>query len=242
MASYPELAGKVVAITGAVGNVGLATVQRLRDEQMRLVLIDRSAERAHDSFAALGLTDQNALAVGADVTQKADAERAIAEIVAHFGRIDALVNVAGTWRPAKPAEALDVDGWDFMMNINARSVFLMSGAAAHQLIKQGGGGRIVTVSSRSGLRGEAGNIGYSASKSAALRVTETLAAELMPHGITVNAILPSTIDTPQNREGMPKADHSRWVAPDSLAATIAFLLSDGARDISGASIPVYGRA
>ena len=242
MASYPELSGKIVAVTGAVGNVGAATITRLRDEQMKVVLIDRNAERAHATFAELGLTDESALAVGADVTQKADAERAIAETVARFGRIDALVNTAGTWRPGKPAEALDIDGWDFMLNINARSVFLMSGAAAQQLIKQGGGGRIVAVSARAGLHGDAGNLGYSAAKSAALRVVEAMSAELLPHGITVNAILPSTIDTPQNRQGMPNADHSKWVTPESLASTIAFLLSDGARDISGASIPVYGRS
>lgn len=242
MSNYPELAGRVAAITGAVGNLGTALVRKLSGEKMRLALIDRNADRARESARQLGLSEADTFAVSADLTKKADVEAAMQQIVAHYGRIDALVNVAGGWKPGKAVHELDEDGWDFMLNLNARSVFLMSGAAARAMIGQGGGGRIVTVSSRSAVRGEPHNGGYSAAKSAALRLTETLSAELLDRGITVNAVLPSVIDTPQNRQGSPDADFSKWVSPESLADAIAFLLSDGARDISGASIPVYGKS
>jgi len=242
MSNHPELAGKVAIVTGAVGNLGTALVRNFSDEKMRLALIDRNAERARATATQLGLTEPDTFAVSADLSKKADVEAAIQQIVAHFGRIYALVNVAGGWKPGKPVSDVDEEGWDFMFNLNARTVFLMSGAVARAMIAQGDGGRIVTVSSRSAVRGEPHNGGYSAAKSAALRLTESLSAELLDRGITVNAVLPSTIDTPQNRQGMPDADFSRWVSPESLADAIAFLLSDGARDISGASIPVYGRA
>ncbi len=98
------------------------------------------------------------------------------------------------------------------------------------------------VASRSALKGEATMAAYAASKSAALRLTEAMSGELLDKGITVNAVLPSVIDTPQNRQGNPTADFSKWVPPESIADVIAFLLSDGARDISGASIPIYGRS
>jgi NAD(P)-dependent dehydrogenase (short-subunit alcohol dehydrogenase family) len=119
----------------------------------------------------------------------------------------------------------------------------MSGAAAKAMIEKGTRGRIVTVASRSGLKGDPGLAAYNASKSVALRLTESLAAEVADKGITVNAVLPSVIDTPQNRAGgASEEEAAKWVKPESIADVIAFLLSDAARDISGASIPIYGRA
>jgi NAD(P)-dependent dehydrogenase (short-subunit alcohol dehydrogenase family) len=105
-----------------------------------------------------------------------------------------------------------------------------------------GGGRIINVGSRAGVRGERNASLYSASKAAVMRLTESLAAESKEAGINVNCVLPGLIDTPPNRAAMPEADHARWVTPESIAAVILFLASDAARDISGASIPVYGRS
>jgi NAD(P)-dependent dehydrogenase (short-subunit alcohol dehydrogenase family) len=104
-----------------------------------------------------------------------------------------------------------------------------------------GAGKIVNVSSRDGLSGGAGNAAYSASKSAVLRLTESLASELKSSGINVNCIMPGTIDTPQNRKAMPNADFTKWVEPDAIAQVILFLLSDASQAINGASIPVYGK-
>ncbi len=246
MANYPELSGKVAVLSGAGGNLGTAVVQRLSAEGMRLALIDRSEDRMREAIAKFNLpAGTETLPLGADLTRKADVEALIAKARTHFGKIDAVVNIAGGWRPGKPVFDLDEENWNFMHDLNARSVFLMSGAAAKAMLEQGGSGRIVTIAARSGLHGDPGNSANSAAKSSAIRLTESLAAEMIAHGasgVTVNVILPSTIDTPQNRQGDSGADFSRWVAPDSLAATIAFLLSDGARDITGAAIPVYGRS
>jgi NAD(P)-dependent dehydrogenase (short-subunit alcohol dehydrogenase family) len=104
------------------------------------------------------------------------------------------------------------------------------------------GGRIVNIAARAGLKGDPGNAAYAASKSAVIRLTESMAAELLEHQITVNAVLPSVIDTPPNRKANPDTDYSRWVSPESLADVIAFLISNAARDISGAAIPVYGKS
>jgi len=128
-----------------------------------------------------------------------------------------------------------------MMDLNARTVFNMAHAVVPGMIKRGGG-RIINISSRGGLSGAAGIGVYAAAKAAVLRLSESMAAELREHRINVNCVLPSIIDTPQNRQAMPTADFSAWVKADSLAEVILFLASPGARDISGAAIPVYGRS
>lgn len=242
MANYPELIGKVVIVTGSVGNLGAAVVSRLHAEKMKIVLVDRSPERLKSALAQHGLSDADSLTATTDVTKKDDVAKLVTETVDKFGRIDALVNVAGGFKATGPVSELDEETWDFMLNLNGRSVFLMSGSVAKSMLDKGVKGRIVTVASRSGLQGEPNIAAYAASKSLALRLTEAMAGELLPHGITVNAVLPSVIDTPQNRQGQPNADYTKWVAPESIADVIAFLLSDASRDISGVAIPIYGRA
>jgi NAD(P)-dependent dehydrogenase (short-subunit alcohol dehydrogenase family) len=239
MANYPELKGKVALVTGAVGNLGTAVVQRLAAEGVRLAVVDRAQDKLD---ALVGSLNVDALTAVADITKKAEVEALIAAVVAKFGQLDALINIAGGFRMAE-FTALDEGTWDFMMNLNARSVFLMSGAVAKAMLDKGTHGRIVTVASRSGLKGEGGLSAYAASKAVAIRLTESLSAEVLEKGITVNAVLPSVIDTPQNRAGgASEEEAAKWVKPESIADVIAFLLSDAARDISGASIPIYGRA
>ena len=105
-----------------------------------------------------------------------------------------------------------------------------------------GSGKIINVAARPGIEGQAGMAAYSAAKSAVIRLTESMAAELKDHGVNVNCIIPGTIDTPPNREAMPKADYTTWVTPESLADVIQFLASAAARDVHGAAVPVYGRS
>lgn len=239
MANYPELKGKVALVTGAVGNLGSATVQRLTAEGMKLVVVDRAQDKLDALAGSLGT---ESMTVVVDITKKEDVEKLIANVIGVFGQLDALINIAGGFRMAE-FTALDEGTWDFMMNLNARSVFLMSGASAKAMIDKGTRGRIVTIASRSGLKGDGGLSAYAASKAVAIRLTESLSAEVLDKGITVNAVLPSVIDTPQNRAGgASEAEIAKWVKPESIADVIAFLLSDSARDISGASIPIYGRA
>ena len=164
----------------------------------------------------------------------------VATVYNRFGRLDVLVNTAGGYRAGQPLHATPNDTWDMMMNLNARTVFLMSRAVAPHMIDRGTG-KIINVAARAALQGTANAGPYVASKMAVIRLTESLAAELADHGINVNCILPGTLDTPANRADRPDADFARWVQPESMANVILFLASDLAKDIQGAAVPVYGR-
>jgi NAD(P)-dependent dehydrogenase (short-subunit alcohol dehydrogenase family) len=239
---YPELNGKVAVISGAAGNLGTAVARRLHAEGVRLVLIDRDETALQKLVSALSLDTTSALVGVVDLTQKPDVDAFVEKAAAAFGQIDILVNIAGGFTFSGPVHEMKAEDLDSMFAINAKTAFLLSAAVARTMVAHGTPGRIISISSRAGLSGSAGIAAYSVGKAAVLRLTESQAAELRDHGITVNAVLPSTIDTPQNRKAMPDADPGTWVTPDSLADVIAFLASHGARDISGAAIPVYGRA
>jgi NAD(P)-dependent dehydrogenase (short-subunit alcohol dehydrogenase family) len=242
MTTYPELNGKVVVISGAGGNVGLAVIGRLHTEGVRMALLDRDEAAIRDRLKKHGIDDAQVLIGVVDLLQKAAVDAFVAQVGAHYGRIDAVLNVAGGYKPQPPIHEMDEATWDFLMDLNAKTTFLLSSAVARTMVAGERGGRIVNIAARSALKGDPGNAVHSASKAAVLRLTESMAAELMDQRITVNAVLPSVIDTPPNRAANPDADHSRWVSPESLADVIAFLLSDAARDISGAAIPVYGKS
>jgi NAD(P)-dependent dehydrogenase (short-subunit alcohol dehydrogenase family) len=152
-----------------------------------------------------------------------------------------LLNIAGGFTMGPPVHETSVETWDFMLNLNARTVFLMSRAVVPHMLAQGGG-KIVNVSARAGLAGKANMAPYIVAKSAVIRLTESMADELKHDNINVNCILPGTIDTPRNREEMPDADFSKWVAPEALADTMPFLASDAARAVTGAVLPVTGRS
>ena len=154
--------------------------------------------------------------------------------------MDALVNTVGAFRGGKPVHEADVADWDLLFNANVRTTLMCCRAVIPQMLKQKRG-KIINVSSREGLEAHAGLAAYAASKSAVLRLTEALAAELKASDINANCILPSVIDTPENRAAMPKADFSQWVAPEAIADVILFLTSDAARAIHGAAVPVYGK-
>jgi len=230
----------VVIVTGASGNLGLAVSQAFHQAGARLVLVDKSAER----LARLDrgpLSNGHHLAQGIDVNDPASVREMGEEVVRRLGRIDVLVNTVGGYQAGTPVHETPLDVWDRMMSLNARTAFIVSQAVVPQMLRQGSG-KIINIAARPGLVGAANAAAYSASKSAVIRVTESLAAELRESGINVNCIVPGTLDTPQNREAMPNAEIRRWVAPESLADVILFLASAAARDIHGASIPVYGRS
>jgi NAD(P)-dependent dehydrogenase (short-subunit alcohol dehydrogenase family) len=174
------------------------------------------------------------------VAERASAQSAMQAVVARLGRLDVLVNVAGGFRAA-PLQESGPELWDRMYGVNLKTAVCASHAALPHLLARGQGS-IVNVSAAAALeRARAGIGAYTASKTGVLRFTESLAEELKGRGITVNAVLPGTIDTPQNRADMPDADVSKWVAPESIAEVIVFLASDSARAITGAGIPVRGR-
>jgi NAD(P)-dependent dehydrogenase (short-subunit alcohol dehydrogenase family) len=161
-------------------------------------------------------------------------------VVSRLGGIDVLVNVAGTFRWQTLADG-DVATWDLLHSVNLKTAVVASKAILPHLFTRGAG-RIVNVGANAAAgRAAAGMGAYTASKAGVQRFTESLADELKDRGITVNAVLPGTIDTLQNRADMPKADFTRWVEPAALAEVIAFLASDAAHAVTGASIPVLGR-
>jgi NAD(P)-dependent dehydrogenase (short-subunit alcohol dehydrogenase family) len=163
----------------------------------------------------------------------------VQEVVGRHARIDVLCNIAGGFRMGPALHETPDTDWDFLMELNAKSVLHMSRAVVPVMLRAGGG-KIVNVGAYAALKGAAGMGAYIASKSAVIRITETMAAELREKNINVNCVLPTIIDTPDNRAAMPKADPGRWVATQDLAAVIVFLASDAARAIHGAAVPVTG--
>jgi NAD(P)-dependent dehydrogenase (short-subunit alcohol dehydrogenase family) len=179
------------------------------------------------------------LFVALDLLDHESVDAAIRAARARFGRIDVLCNIAGGFRMGAPVHQMPDKDWDSMMDINVRTMLNAVRAVVPQMI-DGGGGKIVNIGAFAAQRGVAQMGAYVAAKSAVIRLTEAMAAELRDKNINVNCVLPAIIDTPENRAAMPKADPSRWVAPADLASVIVFLASDDARAIHGAALPVTG--
>jgi NAD(P)-dependent dehydrogenase (short-subunit alcohol dehydrogenase family) len=227
-----SLAGKRIAITGAFGSLGAAVVQAALKAGAQVAAIDR----ADAPPAAVDFGGTKSFG-GIDLSDTAQAKNAIDAAAKALGGLDALVNIAGTFRWETLADG-SPETFDLLYRINLRTAVAASKAALAHLPD---GGRIVSIGAASALKAGAGVGAYTASKSGVMRFTESLAEELKGRGITVNALLPSIIDTPPNRKDMPKADFDKWVKPAQLADVIVFLLSDRASAITGALIPVTGR-
>lgn len=230
-----SLQGKVIVITGGFGILGQALGEHLRGRGARIALLDR----AESTQTPVGDSGQLLSLGGVDLTSVQSATAALGQVAEHFSRIDGLVNVAGgfAW---ETVEAGSLATWDHLYQLNLRTAVVTSQAVLAHL-HAAEGGRIVNVSAQASLKAGLGMGAYAASKAGVARLTEALAEELKDRHITVNAVLPSIIDTPTNRSDMPDADFSRWVSPVQLAAVIAFLLSDDAAAVTGASLPVSGR-
>ncbi|UCF26858.1 MAG: SDR family NAD(P)-dependent oxidoreductase [Chloroflexota bacterium] len=236
-----DFTNKTIMITGAIGQLGAALTQSFQAANANLALVDRGEDRLKKAFPDLvGLPD-NLLVDCADLMDEAAVEHVVSKAVNHFGGLDVLVNTVGGFRAGKMLHETPLETWDSLLNLNARSVFIACRQVIPHMLNEGSG-KIVNIAARPGLTGQPGLAAYSAAKSAVVRLTESMSAELKDQGINVNCIIPGTIDTPGNREAMPEADFSTWVTPDSLAEVILFLSSSAARDIHGAALPVYGRS
>jgi len=219
-----------VAVTGGFGTLGLATVQAALAAGARVAAIDRAPAPGAGIGAASCIG-------GVDLADPAAAANALDTAAKAMGGLDALVNIAGMFRYESVTDG-NADTWDLLYRVNLRTAVAASQAALKHLHA---GGRIINIGAASALKAGAGVAAYTASKSGVMRFTEALAEELKERDITVNALLPSILDTPPNRADMPKADFARWVKPEQLADVIVFLLSKQSAAITGALIPVTGR-
>ncbi|MEN8128944.1 MAG: SDR family NAD(P)-dependent oxidoreductase [Pseudomonadota bacterium] len=235
-----EFSGKTVLVTGAAGNLGHAVAETFHQAGAQLALVDLNADRLREVYAEWK-DSSSCLLIPVDLTDEQSVQNMVQQTVSRFGRIDILANIAGGFTMGPPAHETPVRDWDFMLDINARTMFLVSRAVIPAMLEHGGG-NIISVAARAAREGKANMGPYCVSKAAVITLTETLAAEHKLNNINVNCILPGTIDTPQNREAMSDADYSKWVPTTDLANVISFLTSDQAHSVTGAAIPVYGKS
>ena len=208
---------RIVVVTGAAGNLGQAVCAAFRSEGAHVVELDIETN----------LLDQQVV------------NRAVEKIVLERKAIHVLCNIAGGFRMGKPVHETTDEDWNFLFDVNVRTVLHTARAVVPHML-EAGGGKIVNVGAFAAQRGVANMGAYVAAKSAVIRLTESMAAELRAKNINVNCVLPTILDTPQNRAAMPEADPKRWVALQDLAAAIVFLASEDARAIHGAALPVTG--
>jgi len=226
----------VVVVTGASGNLGRAVAGAFAARGANLVLLDRQRGRLDTLY---GRETTQRLHIATDLLDPVQVKAAVQATLDRFGRIDVLCNIAGGFRMGPPVhETLDAD-WNFLFDINARTLLHTARAVVPGMLA-GGGGKIVNVGAFAAQKGVANMGAYVAAKSAVIRLTEAMAAELRAKNINVNCVLPTIIDTPENRQAMPDADPGKWVAPEDLAHVIVFLASPEARAIHGAALPVTG--
>ena len=227
---------RTVMVTGATGNLGQALAAAFAQQGARLVLLGRQTDAMRIVFGEEG-PDRLYLA-----TDLLDAQQVLAAFnaaVHRFARVDVLCNLAGGFRMGPAVHQTEDSTWNFLEDINVRTMLNMARVVVPHMIECGGG-KIINVGAFAAQRGVAAMGAYCAAKSSVMRLTESMAAELRERYINVNCVLPTIMDTPENRSAMPDADPARWVAPEDLANVIVFLASPAARAIHGVALPVTG--
>jgi len=235
-----DFTGRVVIVTGAAGNLGMVLARAFHKNGANLALVDHKAERLAQVYHDLAGSPSVLLGPATDLASPDAVSLLVQTVLERFQHIDVLANTAGGYRAGEPLHETPLEAWDSVMNLNARSVFLVCRAVIPPMLRQQYG-KIINIGSRNSLKGTANSALYDASKTVVLRLTESMSAELQHHGINVNCILPGTMDTPQNRAANPDADYSRWVRPEEIAELALFLASDASAPIHGAAIPAFGR-
>jgi NAD(P)-dependent dehydrogenase (short-subunit alcohol dehydrogenase family) len=225
---------QTVIVTGASGNLGKAVAQAFADLGANLVLVDLKRESL---AAAFGSENDHQSFAPANLLEMAGASGVARAALARFGRIDVLCNIAGGFRMGETVHETSDENWNFLFDINTRTLLHAVRAVVPHMVAAGGG-KIVNVGAFAAQKGVAQMGAYTAAKGTVIRMTEAMAAELREQHINVNCVLPTIIDTPENRAAMPKSDPAKWVAPADLANVIVFLASDAARAVHGAAVPV----
>lgn len=224
---------RIVLITGAKGGLGSFVTEAFLAAGDTVIGTSKSIQ-------ASDFSSPRFVAMASDLTDPASANQLVDCVMQRFGRIDVLVHVMGGFSGGKPVAEIDDATWDRMMNLNLRSGFNVLRAVIPNM-RASGSGRVVAIASRAAAEPAANIAAYAASKAALLSLIKSAALENKDRGITVNAILPGTMNTEANRKADPAADSSRWVPPENVADLVLFLSSDAASQITGAAIPVYGK-
>lgn len=224
--------GRTVVVTGGSGAVGRVASRRFAEAGARVVVADMTPPPDEAGAVVYHETD---------VLDEASVRGLFERVASEYGGPHVLVNIAGGFRFGPSVEEMDESDWDGLLQLNLKSAFLTIKNVLPYMKAQGYG-RIVSIAARSGLHGDPMVAHYSVSKGGVILLTQSVAAEVKAHDITVNAVLPSIIDTPANRAAMPDAKVERWVQPDDLANVLLFLSSEEARAVSGAAVPVYYKA
>lgn len=226
----------LVVITGAAGALGRAVAKAFLGDGARVLLIDCNDDVLHSAFARAD-GEKHFLVV--DLTDTAASLAAIGKSLASLGPASVLCNIAGGFTMGNPVHDADPGDWQRMLDLNVSTTLNASRAVVPGMI-DAGSGKIINIAAASAVSGKPQMGAYCASKSVVSRLTESMALELREHGINVNAVAPSILDTPANRAAMPDADPATWVSTAQLASVMAFLASDAANAIHGAVIPVVG--
>jgi len=236
MAAEFDFSGDVVLVTGVGGALGSAVAEAFLEAGATVCGADIVESESEDFL----LEEPGRIDFyRGDFTDEDDVGATVESVVESHGGLDYLINVAGTWRGGDPVDETDVSTFDFLFDVNLKTMFLASKHALPHVREREGA--VVSISARSSLSGGEGDALYRATKAGVRILTESIAEENLGEA-RANAVMPSVIDTPMNREMMPDADHSSWVDPADIAAVIAFLCSDAASVTSGAAVPVYGEA
>jgi NAD(P)-dependent dehydrogenase (short-subunit alcohol dehydrogenase family) len=231
--------GQVTLVAGGTGGLGRAVSLAFLKEGARTVVTYRKQEEFNALKGVAGANAAQLEGFLVDVTDEVAVRQLVEKILAQHGRLDVLVNTVGGYAGGTKLWELETNVFDQMLALNLRSGYALSRAAARAMLKKGRGA-IVNIAAKAAFDHAAGAAAYAASKSAAVALLDSLAADLKGSAVRANTILPSIIDTPVNRKAMPTADFSKWPKPEDIARVILFLCSDDAKVIHGAAIPVYG--
>jgi len=236
-----DFSKNVVLVTGAAGNLGRAVVKSFLEADAVVCALDHRHGRLGGLHDFSDTSGELHLFENVDVTDRQSIMKLSEKVEVRVGKVDVLVNTVGGFTYGEMVHELSPETWEQMMLLNVWSFLNVTHAFVPGMLERQKG-KVISVGSRSSLKGNGKTGAYAATKSALLRLTESMAAELMSFNIQVNCVLPGTIDTPENREAMPDADFEKWVLPEQIAQVVLFLSSPSSNIISGAAVPVYGKS
>jgi NAD(P)-dependent dehydrogenase (short-subunit alcohol dehydrogenase family) len=232
-----DFPNRIILVTGGTGALG-SSITMAFVESKAIVISSYTHER-EESLTQTENKSASIQLIKADITKEEEVTRLVSNVIDRYGRIDILVNVVGAYIAPKSVVELDEKEWDFMMDVNLKSAFLISKHVIRHMVSKRYG-KVIHISSKKGLHAEGFDSAYAASKSGIIRLVESLAEETKESNINVNCIMPILIDTQANRKAMPNADFNKWVKPEDLANVVLFLSSEEAKTITGAAIPTFG--